>query len=342
MPSLLVRYAPESTDAGLTARDQLIALSRVEGLALAMEPLRTTKNRNRAPEPTDPTERLLSSLEIDPGASELVVWDRCSEWDQAGRRRTLLIPDATDGPWGDLVPLCDDSLTVPGQHITGVSHMVVPSVVLEPMSSIGGWPPDRRMAYLHIQHGRDTVGFLAFIKAWFQIPRMSEWSLVISTDGDSDSIKSHIKIARGNARDHIVAVSNDNRPELLDALVLASDMVICCHTMSTVGWRPIAMKAALAGKPLTSTACGTITHHVRGCRWVDVPPVNLDGVTDRTLVGDSTTPPIMPMDDFLAAMGMLETSFRQTISAWGDGHLAPVEMVPWTDPNLITHITGGE
>jgi hypothetical protein len=214
--------------------------------------------------------------------------------------------------------------------------------MLEPMNSIGGWPPDRKMAYLHVQEERDVIGFMAFIKAWFQVPRMSEWSLVISTNGDADSIRILVKGARGNANGHIVAVANDDRPELLDTLVLASDMVICCHTMTTVGWRPIAMKAALAGKPLTSTACGAITHHIRGCRWVEMPPVNLDGVTDRTLVGDASTPPIMPIEDFRAVLGMLETSFQQVLSTWGDGHLNPVETAPWTDPRLITHITDGE
>ena len=96
MPSLLMRYSPVATDAGLTARDQLIALSRVDGLALAFEPrngpLNNVTLQHRI---LDRVEATLLSTQVDSIAPEMVIWDGRTLWDQGQRRRILLIPDAS-------------------------------------------------------------------------------------------------------------------------------------------------------------------------------------------------------------------------------------------------------
>lgn len=338
MPSLLMRYAPEPTDAGLTARDQLIALSRVDGLALAYRPLPTLKNRLQAMPPSDPVELALSSVEVDPTAPELVIWDRYSEWDQGARRRTLLIPDLSDGHWNDIARNCDEVLCTPNFVIEAGSTEVVPDVVLEPDGPATGLPEGKPIAYVHVQHGRDTIGFSALIRAWFETPEMANWALVVSTDAWQDSIKLDIRAFRREAREHTVAVVNDSRPGLLDALVMASDMVICCHTMNTVGWRPIAMKAALAGKPLTSTTAGIITEHVVSCRWVQMPPANMDGLTPRTMTSDGS----MSMQEYREIHKMLVVSFQQAFQMWDDHPLGPVSRAWMPFPSLTEHIMGGQ
>jgi len=344
MPSLLMRYAPEATDAGLTARDQLLALSREPGLALAFEPLRSSnlrQKRNELNEPVDPIEVRLASVEVESTAPELVIWDRLSEWDQGPRRRTLLIPDLSDGHWNDLAQNCDEVLCTPGLAIEAGSRMVTPAVALDPDETVTGIPTDRRMAYAHVQSGRDDLGLMALLDAWFRFPGLAEGVLVISTDSWHDSIRFRIRAARGDALDHTVMIVNDTRPELLDGLVLASDVVVCCHTMTTVGWRPIAMKAALAGKPVISTRCGAIIDHISDCRWVDLPPVNMDGLTPRTLTGSSAEPPKMPVGDYRAIHGMLVSSFGEALGAWIDGGLNPARMVQGPDPQLVSVVMEG-
>ena len=333
-----MRYASEATDAGLTARDQLIALSREPGLALSYQALPTTKNRLQATEPSDPTERALSIMELEPTAAEMVIWDRYSEWDQGERQRTLFIPDFSDGHWGDLARNCDRVLCAPNMILDMGSVEVLPEVVVEPDGPVEGLPEGKPIAYVHVQHGRDSIGFSALIRAWFQTPEMSRWALVISTDAWRDSIKLDVRSSRGEAKDHTVAVVNDCRPGLLDALVMASDMVVCCHTMDSVGWRPIAMKAAMVGTSLTSTTAGVITEHVAGCRWVDMPPVDLEGLTPRALTSGQST---LSVDEFREVHEMLIRSFQQALQLWDEQPLGPARRVNMCQPNLTSTMMEG-
>ena len=61
---------------------------------------------------------------------------------------------------------------------------------------------------------------------------------------------------------------------------MSSDALVCAH-VGERGWRPLAIKAAMCGKPIVSTNRGDITKHIGDCSWVETP--DLEDVTFDTM-----------------------------------------------------------
>ncbi len=193
-------------------------------------------------------------------------------------------------PWGGLVPYFDEIWATVGRplemaNLLGRGKRVIPVFPDSKMPIRKLDVPQGDITVFCHEEWEDARGVEALLRAWFRGLEFKDGILLLSmrscTLEQMSSLVTRIRIEEGCPRGrNKVQLLTGPSPQMLDSCILASDVVVCAHVQER-GWRPLAVKAVLCGKPLVSSSRGDIRRYISHCRWVEVP--DLDRVTPESL-----------------------------------------------------------
>jgi len=297
MSDIMWSLPPNCSDRSLTAMEQALASRDASVSSCIRIPMSDgiTSNPDSIDHWRDDDDVVLSlvSANVNPLAVTVFAGPPGSVGLNPRTRNVLLLTEIRDHePWSGIIQRFDEVWVTPGAPLSMVSnlipssvmHLVIPtSIPPAPLASLD-IPSGSPIVMLH-EEWEDARGIESAIRAWLRNQDCRDGVLLVSIRSShidqSSALMTRIRMEEGcpKGRNRVCLMTSPSR-KVLDACLLASDILICSHVEER-GWRPLAIKAALSGKRIISTRRGDITGHLHDCWWVETP--NLRSVTPDTM-----------------------------------------------------------
>lgn len=295
MSDLMWSIPPNCSDRSLTAMEQILA-AKNDSISTCMRiPLSdgVTSNPDDGWLMDDDEMRPLIKANVNPLAAKVFSGPPGSVGLSPRTKNVLLATEVREQePWKEIVQKFDEIWASPGRPFQIMSSLTDPERVVKviPASTIpssvvtNGIPQGSPTMMLH-EEWDDIRGVEAVIRAWLRDGDLKDGVLIISIRSShidqTSAFVTRIRMEEGVPRgmNRIFLMKNSSR-KFLDSCLISSDVFICSHTNER-GWRPLAIKAALLGKPVISSNRGDITSHIGDCFWIDTPDIK--NVTNETM-----------------------------------------------------------